>query len=151
MTNAITRLATSDTAATRAINRRCFHNTVLRISQTGCSAADISVSSSGGVDSCAVIMGYIPATAAVIAREDASCAVVSRFLQNNEAPMIFCGTTTTSPGLSFVERTSPSNHPPECRPITEPYARMMKISLRFAAVLVPPARLRYQPAVLLSE
>ncbi len=86
------------------------------------------------------------AIAAVIAIEEASCAVVSRLRHVKELPMIFCGTTTTSPGSSLVERTFPSSQPPECRPTTEPFARMMKTSFLFAVALVPPARLKYQLA-----
>src|SRR5580698_5869012 len=40
----------------------------------------------------------VAATPAVIAIEAASWPVLRRFLQNNEPPMIFWGTTITSPG-----------------------------------------------------
>src|SRR6185312_14034101 len=56
---------------------------------------------------------YMAAIAAVMAIDEASCAVVSRFRHKREEPRIFCGTTMTSPGLSFVESTLPSSHPPE--------------------------------------
>ncbi len=39
----------------------------------------------------------IPATAAVMAMEEDIWATVSRFLQKRDPPMIFCGTTMTSP------------------------------------------------------
>ena len=54
----------------------------------------------------------------------------------------------TSPGFSFVERTSPEYQVPERLPTTDPFARMTKISFRLATSLVPPARRRYQPASL---
>src|ERR1700722_6989202 len=85
------------------------------------------------------------ATPAVIAIEAASWPVLSRFLQKSEPPIIFCGTTTTSPGLRLVARTLLPK-PPEWRPMTEPLARIIKISLRLAVVLTPPARPRYHSA-----
>src|SRR3984957_18739526 len=75
-------------------------------------------------------------------------AIVSRFFQKSDPPMIFTGTTITSPGSMRVERTFELYHSPDRLPITDPLARMTKISLRLATSLVPPARRRYQPASL---
>src|ERR1700728_1174997 len=81
------------------------------------------------------IFTYRDATEAVMAMDEASCAVVNRFLHSSEVPMIFCGTTTTSPGLTLAESSLGSNRSPDRRPTTEPLARIMKISLRFAVEL----------------
>ena len=55
----------------------------------------------------------------------------------------------SAPGFSFVDSTSPLNHPlPDLRPITEPFARIIKISFRLAVVFAPPAWARYHAAVL---
>src|SRR6185437_13525135 len=51
------------------------------------------------------VASYHTGNAAVTAMEDVICATVSRFLQKSDAPMIFCGTTTASPGSSRVEST----------------------------------------------
>ena len=54
----------------------------------------------------------------------------------------------TSPGSSLVESTSPEYQSPERLPITDPFARTMKISFRLATSFVPPAWRRYQLASL---
>src|SRR5580692_817907 len=93
--------------------------------------------------------GYsTPARFAVIAMEDRTCAVASMFRQNIEPPMIFCGTTTMSPGSIFVSSTPSLYHSPERRPTTEPLARITKISFVFAMFVDPPACRRYQLAFL---
>ena len=70
-----------------------------------------------------------------MAMDDAICAVLSRLRQKRDALIIFCGTTTTSPGCNRAESTLRSYHSPDPLPTTEPFARITKMSLRFAAAV----------------
>src|SRR3569833_770351 len=89
-------------------------------------------------------LAYSPATFAVIANDAINCAVARRFRQSTDPPRILWGTTTTSPASSLVCSTLSS----DLQPITEPFARITKISFLLAILVGPPERWRYQLASL---
>src|SRR5450631_363503 len=93
-----------------------------------------------------ILPSYSPATFAVIAIDDKTCAVASMLRQTNDPPIIFCGTTTISPGCIMVAKTLSLYFSPECLPTTEPLARITNMSLWLAMSVGPPARFRYHPA-----
>src|SRR5216683_7747203 len=86
------------------------------------------------------------ATAATNAADDAICATERTFLSVLLPRTGFSGTTIVSPGPIVDERALPDQRPPSLPPVTEPSARMMKISPLFASCVGPPARERYQLA-----
>src|SRR5713101_9657042 len=88
------------------------------------------------------------ATAATNAADDAICATDRTFLSVLLPRTGFSGTTIVSPGPIVDERAPPDQRPPCLPPVTEPSARMMKISPLFASCVGPPARERYQLAFL---
>src|SRR5271157_1473280 len=88
------------------------------------------------------------ATAATKAADDAICAIVKTFFNVLLPRTGFSGTTIVSPGPSVVESTPPDQRRP-CEPlVTEPSERTMKIAPLLASCVAPPARERYQLALL---
>src|SRR5260370_10008558 len=91
---------------------------------------------------------YLMATAAASSPACAICATDTIFFQAELPSTGFSGTTIVSPGPIVDESTLPDQKPPCFPPVTEPSARMMKISPLLASCVGPPARERYHPALL---